>query len=348
MASPQSIPPPISAPTPAIEVVKRNDRHSNTRRIFVGPTPERAIAQLATRMQTSKKSRRSDNPDDSDDESLSEVIKQHAFDFFIGRGGREEDWDEDEEHHVRQEMLQRWKKSDYYTKVLRRQKTKEPIPKWIGASFEVGDFLGVNVVHQAPTVNQQDASSARSSGRPISHPSDSHSELQRPPMNGHESSTVSSIPSKSHSELLLPPAVHSQTPRSSGSEGPRPLSAASSAPLLPRAGPSHRTAAVRFAESDQAVTQERPKDRTVHCSLPEDEPASPSEVLRRSGSGIGTTSAGAARFASVENTVRWGDVVMRGRWIQLISLLLLFSKIFGAPYRQDAMPGFIQQGGCRC
>lgn len=256
-----------------------------------------------------------------DDESISSMITHHARDFFLGNGGREQDWDEEEERHVREEMFRRWKASPY-AKVFQRKAKNEPTPKWVGSSFEIGDFLGVNLIHAEPSTSRVNL--AESSIRP-----------------------QSALPSVSFIRVPSsgPPGIEFQG---------RPISASSSTPLLPSYGerlapPDQRPT---FTSSSSARTDgflepriRNGQGKTVHYDTPGNDttPAPPNEVLQRSGDSVVDTSAGAAQTASAENQVKWGDVVMRGTPFHLLRDLMLILHA----RRPDAVPRPIQQGGCR-
>jgi hypothetical protein len=127
------------------------------RRFFIGPMPEKVLAQ--TEAQVRKKKKRGwfhrscapSNGDEADHDSLSNIIQEHAFQFFISQGGNEEDWGAHEAESIREEMLRRWGDSEWGEIWKRRmQKTHEPINvrQWVGGSFEIGNFLGVNILDE--------------------------------------------------------------------------------------------------------------------------------------------------------------------------------------------------------
>ncbi|KAJ8523170.1 hypothetical protein ONZ45_g276 [Pleurotus djamor] len=72
------------------------------RRIFIGPLPEKVILQqeqLAT------------EPDS--DGVLAETFRRNALHVFLSKGGKEEDWHESEEQSLVDEMMSRWRDSEW-------------------------------------------------------------------------------------------------------------------------------------------------------------------------------------------------------------------------------------------
>ncbi|KAH0586318.1 hypothetical protein H2248_007565 [Termitomyces sp. 'cryptogamus'] len=121
--------------------------HDNHRRIFVGPMPEKVISHTEKQQTEQGVSQPTSQGDERRDE-ISEIIKRNAFSFFIRQGGRPEDWGEDEEHNVVEEMFRRWRDSEW-AHIWRRRREKEAVTQpshWVGNSFEIGQFLGVNIL----------------------------------------------------------------------------------------------------------------------------------------------------------------------------------------------------------
>ncbi|KAH7921911.1 hypothetical protein BV22DRAFT_1197834 [Leucogyrophana mollusca] len=134
------------------------DYHSH-RRLFIGPMPEKVLAQ--TDSPTGKKKRKDGKTAgwlhlvDGDDEmdgvstgsTLFRVIDDHAFHFFLRQGGKVEEWGEDVKDSTREEMLRRWRESEWGGILRRRRKEgSNTARRWVGGSFEVGSVLGVNII----------------------------------------------------------------------------------------------------------------------------------------------------------------------------------------------------------
>jgi len=156
----------------AISTADQPVRHDHLhRRVLVGPLPETLIAQ--TEAQVKKKKTlpgSSENaPNDEGGEDVPGVVKNNAFNFFIRRGGRAEEWGENEERGVKEEMLRRWKDSEWAAVWSNRKRKDassrgagETSHKWVGGSFEVGQFLGANILedlddHTEEILNGDDA-----------------------------------------------------------------------------------------------------------------------------------------------------------------------------------------------
>jgi len=85
---------------------------------------------------------------EDEDQCLRDVIKAHACEFFKGHGGKDEDWGE-EEMSVREEMLRRWRQSEWGK--LQGVKEIGARNRWVGTSFDIGVFLGVNILYKVHT-----------------------------------------------------------------------------------------------------------------------------------------------------------------------------------------------------
>lgn len=156
-------------------------RHSG-RRVFVGPMPEKVVSQLERRV----KERELGQPAitlsqlevtgfEDDDDEVAEIVRGHARQFLHNHKDRlrrseshEDDWDEDTEHHLTEEMIQRWKDSEWgktwHNRHRQRPKSDSAAPsmgvqasqaQWVGGSFEIGTFLGVNVLHGPSAISHK-------------------------------------------------------------------------------------------------------------------------------------------------------------------------------------------------
>ncbi len=103
------------------------------RRWFIGPMPEKVAIPIE---------------DATHKRDIGHFVKEHALSFFLQEGGKLEDWGETEELSTREEMLRKWRESEWAAVLSRRKDAKDPLQthRWVGNSFEVGKFLGVNVL----------------------------------------------------------------------------------------------------------------------------------------------------------------------------------------------------------
>ena len=361
--------------TPSSEIAKRNDAHSHRRR-FIGPLPEELLSQVINVVESqpkrrgwfSSRRRQQDQPEepsssDSDSDSeygeqgIRDAIREHAQQFFLGHGGRAEDWHEDTERHVREEMWRAWRDSQWgKLRAQRKEAARNAnVKRWVGSSFDVGVFLGVDLLGRASSTSAAPSaarapststippvslterpglgfahvtpltpitpssyagesfftaySQPESTAPPSEDTTDSNHET---PLAGPSRHTTTTPPQvEPDSSASTPGAEHSSTPAQSDT------ALVSSPPPIQNA-PS-------VAQSDSAALPKSPdakQRKTVRYNLPDEEselveespPASPGEVLRRSGDEVQGTSAGAAQQATRENQVKWGDVVMRGQF----------------------------------
>ena len=301
------------------------------RRRFIGPMPETVFAsEVPANRQTRKKrgwfsssSRASATSQEDEDQCLRDVIKVHAYEFFKGHGGKDEDWGEQEEKSVREEMLRRWRQSEWGK--LRRAKEGGTKNRWVGTSFDIGTFLGVNVLDKDTLTTSPTSSPPRSpakSTHPISIDTGTESVAgetfvtapdqlsPRPPArkNGVASGTLTDLQNPS-SYFPLPTPSEEQTPGDflQGSSG-----------VMDRLhAPDVSSLAHSNATADHVITpsQTKGKGKQVHYEdeVRDDGPTSPSEVLARSGPEVAETSAGAVEAARVDSMPEEDGVIMRGQ-----------------------------------
>ncbi len=275
---------------------------------------------LRAREESSSSSSSSDSDDSS---SLSDVIHRHALDFFLKHGGNREDWGQSQAKSVRAEMRRRWRESDW-GRARKQRRQAGTAPKWVGNSFDVGVFLGVDILDEnLPSVVRTPASTSHASDRP-------------------DLSRVAANPSAG-ADTFVTAQSHLSTPAREQPPGPATLSlnvsqerdsvwpgSASSSTALLAPSASHHVHPVDQQETNGAPTsvgpdsQELPPPRPAnqgrkstgkgsrHVHYEETPAVPPSEVLARRGSAVEDTSAGAAEQATAENQVKWGDVIMRG------------------------------------
>jgi hypothetical protein len=338
----------------------QSDDKPTHRRFFIGPMPEKVVSQTEAQVRQKKKrglfhhasTTTLPNGGEEDHDSLSAVIQEHAFQFFLSQGGNEEDWGQNEEG-VRQEMLRRWRDSEWGSILKRRNQKTHDTSRWVGGSFEIGTFLGVTVLNEAHTGGSRHSTSSKGPGSYIKPGSSITPNLLT------KSSTVptqiaverSTAPPATFTEPSNIPEVV-QLSSVASTSGPSPL-------LSPENGHDadlHRpisdlpTTPSLIPDSDQALPSKvrlsalkrpplatipaksvnrvststsRPtpldsqKSKTVRYTDSADvpSPAPPTEVLARTGSAVQETSAGAAEATEATVTqdgMDWGDVVMRG------------------------------------
>ncbi|KAI0051385.1 hypothetical protein FA95DRAFT_1554452 [Auriscalpium vulgare] len=331
MSFPRTVPPPITT-APATETTKINDQHRN-RRFFLGPMPQRVVTdteQLVTKRQKLRNVFKLSNHADAaseDDDPLEEVIQDYAYQFFLEQGGREEDWGSERERSVRQEMLRKWRESEWGR--MWRARMKKGVDgaaaaraRWVGGSFEIGDFVGVNIFDgepprsaQLPMSGRTGQSSLRSrSGfmsaatgetfvtahSHISTPGAGPSQASFPQEDSTTRSADSSMDSHadtSNTSLLRSPGPSSRKPLgvsrlSKANSLPNPQPKSSSAlngriSALRKGGGKGKGVAKVVRVQSVALSEDFP-------ARPAEVPARPSEVLNRTGSKIHMTSAAAA------------------------------------------------------
>ena len=182
----------INGPLPAPDVQSvdpHQHEHSEhlrqLRRFFIGPMPETLASQprrkrLVRARRPSGETSRSSIPsscsssDSSDEETFVRRISgDHVREWFLRKGGREEDWDAQQEQSLRDELVSRWNESKWgrIHKLGKDPNQKLNKNKWTGETFEVGTFLGVKLDAEpvaVPSVHDgaSTSASASASGRP--------------------------------------------------------------------------------------------------------------------------------------------------------------------------------------
>lgn len=138
------------------------------RRMFVGPMPEKVVSNVEAEARKHGlglfHTKAGGDEAGADTDGVRHFMKEHAFQFFLRRGGKVEDWGEVEEQSTLEEMAERWRNSEWGSIWSRRRKRKnngsapglnrQP-SRWVGGSFEIGYMLGVNI-HQEHTSPPQD------------------------------------------------------------------------------------------------------------------------------------------------------------------------------------------------
>jgi len=310
----------------------KSEEHRHRRR-FIGPMPENVLTldpaanrQAQKRRWFASSSRVSVSSQGDEDHCIvRDVIKAYAYEFFKGHGGKDEDWGEEEEMSVREEMLQRWKQTEWGKS--RNAKEGGPKNRWVGTSFDIGTFLGVYMLEKGPLttspIHSPPASPTMSApttsirtGKPSSAvetfiTASSQLPLRSPTRrNGLASGTLSDL----QNPLSHPtPATPSDEQPGTGAED----SLQSTSHVMDRLqAPDLTSVAQSNGTADRPVTpsQRRGKKKQVRYddTAFEDEPIPPSSVLARSGQEVAGTSAGAVEVACADIAPDEGGVLMRG------------------------------------
>lgn len=369
MVSPHSVPPPITIDS-SIQITKHDDPHKHRRR-FIGPMPERVVTQLDTPTDAAGGgwgrlfARSPPGGGDADDAGVRAAIREYSLHFFLGHGGRTEDWGEAQARSVREEMYARWQQSEWArARAAQKAASAAARQQWVGASFDVGVFLGVDVLDAARSVHTPTThgagSAVGSAARFRTAPSTAATAA--------DTFVTARTPGDADSAVLDAVSERRALSRTSfpfpDGDLRRPDSTNSATPLLEtpspppdhgygaldarRAVPSDRRprprteASAQGGSSSQYLDVPKPtknKGKTVHypeVQTPHEEPAPPGEVLARTGSEMEETSEGAAQqaIAEVQVPAEQGDVVMRGTQtiVSLTPRVLTLSQI-GCWYR---------------
>lgn len=315
---------PSTLPEPSDKSIL-SDNLSNVahRRIFIGPMPEKVIAHTEAAQGKRTKltvesvfslSLDKDNAHHPDKrEEVSRVLKDNAFKFFLHKGGKAEDWGTEQEEGTIEELLNRWKESDWgklWTHRHHHKKKKEHQgdDSWFGTSFEVGALLGVNVMQGNEHLKTKAVPS-----KPLKPtPTDIVSESVAP--TGME--TFVTAPSS------IPPAIPQinapvqqnnlqlrYSPENEGDLTP----ASSSTGLLARQANSEGHLRVDLKGKAKMVQYE---DSSTNPSGTPPRPAPPEDVLSRTKTTVEPNTSLAATIAnesraSSPSELQWGDVVLK-------------------------------------
>ena len=308
------------------------------RRIFIGSMPEKVISQTeATQHKRSQLTfgsvfsltQQPDNTHNIDKiEEVSRIVKEHPFHFFLHEGGRVEDWNEEEEQHITDELAERWKSSEWGQLWTRRHHRKKESHSagdhhWFGTSFEVGTLMGVNVLQGKehvtnlaaccnPTRDKIDDSSNNLLGADsfqlyvtsTNEPSTSRVSGDAPDSTLSVEMTSMETPVTSRTTLLLP--RHSDTMS---------LIDESLSPSNDREiRPTMSTNISR--DSAQPLSNGKGKGKEVRYSdhpgpgLSTSSLVPPEEMLKRTKSTVDSSASSA--FSIAAQGLTWGDVILRG------------------------------------
>ncbi|KAI0632122.1 Pleckstrin homology domain-containing protein [Trametes polyzona] len=241
-------------------------------------------------------------------------------------------------------MRRKWRESDW-GRARKQRRQDGSTPKWVGTSFDVGVFLGVDILDE----NVGSGATSHSAATGTSAVPDISVSAASPSAGAETFVTAHSHLSTPAQEQPGPSPLSLNVSRDQDSV--RPVSASSSTALLAPSSSYHahlveeEPAPEEGQASNKAIppasavigdgplaTPEMPessakkgKGKAMHVHY-EEPPAPPAEVLARRGSAVESTSAGAAQQATAENQVKWGDIIMRDRMLVRIS------------YTEDSVP----------
>jgi len=324
-------------------------------RIFIGPMPERVIAQTVDNQPKRAKlnigsvfSLNQDNTGRSsgdNSEGVTRVLKDNAFRFFLHHGGNAEDWREDEEQDLTDELVRRWKKSDWGQLWERRHQGQKEAQstspnQWFGTSFEVGSLLGVDIIKSQRHLSAFTVQSTSSNGTAEAGNLNSDEQLgafhtfpatQIPRIDGDTPNPGclnggeeggGGFTSTSKTNLI--PSSQYAPDQTGNSLNPRPSS--------DRLSILRQDNVTLELDSDRRLTVEDKRKAKVHYTdEPEDGidtipgPAAPEEVLERTKATVDRNTSLAATLvpdnlkSPTPSEFLWGDIVLRGDWFIYVS-----------------------------
>lgn len=325
--------------SPPAQLDKSSDRHA-LHRLFIGPLPERVLLDAQHHgLKPVKKRRtlfsfnRGQQPASSNDEPVEELINQYAYAFHLKFGGSAEDWNEERENNVKDEMSRRWKESPW-GRLWRGSKDGLNVShgRWVlpndAGSFQIGDFLGLNTYSELATRSPQLSPTIVGGSPTRAGPSTSHrAHLDDPSTRTGDTFVTARSHIGPEPEFAPMPSRSSFFPEASPNSGDDIHATTSTTSLLRvpaadrpagefriRTGPTDeastvkpalRARALASAKSDSTINGSTDTPRTSDrrkgkgkkvVRLPRDPspPAPPGAVLQRSGSEIQETSAAAA------------------------------------------------------
>lgn len=265
--------------------------------------------------------------DDLESAGLTRFIYQNAKEFFLRHGGREEDWGEATEYRESELVLTKWLASEWgrIYRSIRRKKSHQSKGllksgpnfqlwtnfTWVGDSFEVGDFMGVNVLTKTLSRSPRSQRTNHSSNltRTLSKFSDTSGISSAPPSPSplpkslrkdkqkafsqlDSNSNVSSYmtarsnvsPSTQNITNLVPPSTDyiNELPLATHDD-----STTSNTPLLPTTPPRSKLQLPPDRLNPGSISPNTKKDRSVYFSIPE----SPTAQARKSSKGKGRETA---------------------------------------------------------
>ena len=321
--------------TPDVELKNTHKGHT-LYRFFLGPLPERVVSDVQHLVTNPVHRPRSffsfsqaQRTSSEAEEPVEELIDQYAYAFYLKLGGSEEDWNEEQESYVKNEMLKRWKESAWGRLWRRRKENPNTThARWVlpndAGFFQVGEFLGLNI-HVEPAsasrgtrLTPASGSSARAgpSTSPVHSFATARSHVSpEPETEPAQSSSLPPVASISSNGSYDIHAVTSSTNLIPVNEGDRPSeryrTRTGPTDAVPSLKPALRVRALTQAKSDSAIDSTTsatlglsgsgkgkakkavrlPSDPLQFTAPPLPPPLSPGEVLDRTGSELQGTSA---------------------------------------------------------
>jgi hypothetical protein len=290
-------------------------------RWFIGPIRDSAVQAIAASSKRQSGWRRTDNHENiENDDPILQAIKDRALDFFLRSGGNEAEWGEETQEQVVEEMRSRWKDTEWGRIIRGKRRRQKHIGKelWVGSSFEVGTFLGMNILEESNT-EARSLKSKPSGGSVVSHPVQppllAHDTFVTPPEEPSESSPGNMAPANFDSVLTLQTSTNLSTTALLRPPFGEPLPTSARTEPIPK---TNLATGVSIAAKSESTVRDLRNDKgkakqvRIAESVAEDSPAPPQEVLKRSGSAVEATSAGASIIATQALSDRKSDIVMQG------------------------------------
>ncbi|KAI0248578.1 hypothetical protein BJV78DRAFT_1332004 [Lactifluus subvellereus] len=274
----------------------------------------------------------------NEDEPVNELINQYAYAFYLKLGGSEEEWNEEQEINVKDEMSRRWSESAWGRLWHRRKDTgvsNASQARWVlpneAGSFQIGEFLGLNTYAEPAPRSPRFAAADTGSLFNRAGPSTSQVRLDDPSMTTGDTFVTArshispepepyTAPSRSGSPFSPDVSydIHAVTSTTSllrtPAAGLLPIERTRSGPTSVVSGlkPALKARPLTQAKSDGAIgdsvstplSSDKGKGKAKKAvRLPrEPSPAPPLEVLERTGSRIQETSAAATEELQAAST----------------------------------------------
>jgi len=347
--------------SPHAQLDQSSDRNT-LHRLFIGPLPERVLLDAQHHVLKPVKKRRTlftfnrgrQSPS-SNDEPVEELINQYAYAFHLKFGGSAEDWNEERENNVKDEMSRRWQESPW-GRLWRGSEDGSNVShgRWVlpndAGSFQIGDFLGLNTYSELATRSPQLSTSVAGGSPTRAGPSTSHrAHLHDPSTKTGDTFVTARSHISPEPELAPMPSGSSFLLEASPNSGDDLHAATSTTSLLrvtsrirtgpsdeaPTVKPALRARALASVKSDSAINGPTDTPRTsdgrkgkakkvVRLPREPSPPAPPGAVLQRSGSEIQETSAAVAEdfqaaaapsAAPIDAPDEYDDAKMKGKCI---------------------------------